>query len=133
MNFRPELAEAVVSGRKTVTRRLVREDNPRSPWHPDNAPKLVGKRLAVQPGRGKRAIGTVQVVSVARDPEFVPLDISNEEAIREGFADTYWRSPWMQFCDTWQDLHGRQAIHATCDVWRIEFTDPAPADREENP
>lgn len=130
MIFRPELAQAVMDGRKTVTRRLVREDNPRSRWHPDNAPKLVGKRLAVQPGRGKRAIGTVQVVSVTRDPEFVPLDISDEEAIREGFADTYWRSPWSQFCAVWRDIHGDD----TCpyDVWRIEFTDPAPAGREEN-
>ena len=121
-----------MDGRKTVTRRLVREDKPRSPWHPDNAPKLVGKRVIVQPGPGKRAIGTVQVVGVTREPEFVPLEISDEEAIREGFADTYWRSPGLQFCDAWQDLYGCQAIDATCDVWRIEFTDPAPAGREED-
>lgn len=31
MNFKPELAAKVMSGEKTVTRRLVSE-NPRSPW-----------------------------------------------------------------------------------------------------
>jgi hypothetical protein len=55
MNFRPELAEKVMAGEKTVTRRLV-SDNPRSPWYVGGCSLNVGQDYAVCPGRGKDAI-----------------------------------------------------------------------------
>ncbi len=65
MNFRPELAEAVMAGRKTATRRLV-SDNPRSPWWREKCVYRVGQVVAVCPGRGRRQIGRARVSSVER-------------------------------------------------------------------
>ncbi len=46
MNFRPELAEAVMADppRKTVTRRLV-SDNPNSPWWREKCAYRVGQEV----------------------------------------------------------------------------------------
>lgn len=111
MNFRPELAEAVIAGRKTVTRRAVNPDNPQSPYHPDRAESIVGKRIAICPGRGKRRIGSATVAGVTREL-FYPAAIDDREAIREGFDDR------AAFKATWLDLHGNvQPV----EVWRIEL------------
>ena len=109
MNFRPELAAKVMSGEKTVTRRLV-SDNPRSPWYVDRCGLRVDHTYAVCPGRGKAAIGRVRVLSSQR----VRLAaVSDDEARREGFADA--REFWAAF----------DAINGSADlggwVWRIEF------------
>lgn len=76
MNFRPELAEAVVAGRKTVTRR----------------------RIAVCPGRGKVRIGSAAVAAVERE-NFSPAEITYLEARREGFDSV------LAFIETWINLH----------------------------
>lgn len=120
MNFRRELAEAVMDGRKVVTRRLV-SDNPRSPYHPDRAPKLVGKRIAICPGRGKHRIGEATVVGVDWQ-DFWPALIGNDEARREGFEDA------SAFRIVWAQLHGS---YDPIRVWRIELADPVPADTPE--
>lgn len=71
----------MLDGRKTVTRRLVKE-NPRSPWWLDRCALAAGDSFAMCPGRGKRAVGRARVVSVAR----VPLGrLDEQEAAREGF------------------------------------------------
>lgn len=108
MNFRPELAEAVIAGRKTVTRRVV-SDNPRSPWSDDRAPQLVGKRVAICPGRGKHQIGSARVLSVIRE-NFNPSKITDEEARHEGFRDR------NAFLHTWHELHPKSVV---LPVWRI--------------
>lgn len=110
MIFKPELANAILAGRKTVTRRLV-SDNPRSPWHPDRAPKLVGKRVAIQPGRGKQAIGSARVLAVSREPRFIPVRISHVEARREGCVGR------THFEVLWERLHGDPT--RPYDVWRL--------------
>lgn len=119
MNFRPELAEAVVTGRKTVTRRAV-SDNPRSPYHPDRAPKMAGKVVAICPGRGKNRIGSARVADVHREI-FDPAGIAWEEARREGFHDA------SEFRLTWAYLHKNLD---PCEVWRIELADPVPPRKE---
>ena len=121
MNFRPELAEAVVTGRKTVTRRAV-SDNPRSPYSPGRAPQMAGKVLAVCPGRGKHRIGDVRVGAVLRERTFNPGDIGYVEARREGFDSV------LDFIEAWIALHGEAK---PIDVWRIEF-DPLPPPNERN-
>jgi hypothetical protein len=63
--FQPDLAEFVVAGRKTVTRRLC-SDNERSPWFRDRCAHRPGESYAVQPGRGKTAICRVTVLAVER-------------------------------------------------------------------
>lgn len=116
MNFRPELAQAVINGRKTVTRRLV-SDNPRSPYSLERAPKMVGKRIAICPGRGKHNIGFATVASVKRET-FNPMGMARKhlrpEVRREGF------SSWNDFLSAWLSLHGNAD---PVDVWRIELCD----------
>ena len=83
MNFKPELAAQVMAGSKTVTRRLA-SDNPRSPWWREKCALWPGKDVAVQPGRGKPAVGRATVVSVRLERLG---EIDGREAEREGFAD----------------------------------------------
>lgn len=107
VNFRPDLAEAVVAGRKTVTRRLV-SDNPRSPWWREKCAYRVGQEVAVCPGRGKHAIGRAVVVSVER----MTLGIlGRDEAQAEGFAGP------IAFVEGWEAINGTYDPYAI--VWRI--------------
>lgn len=120
--FRPELADLVLAGGKTVTRRVVVPDNPRSPWHPDMAPRLAGRRRAVIPGRGKPGVGWVTIASVQLEQPFAPASLifdvdDHAEAKREGFVNS------SAFRRVWAELHGSlQPIAAG--VWRVEMTDP---------
>jgi hypothetical protein len=96
MNFRPELAEKVMAGEKTVTRRLVSE-NPRSPWWREGCSLKVGQDYAVCPGRGKVAIGRVRVTSILTGP----LDwLTVAEAANEGFATV------AAFEEAWRAING---------------------------
>lgn len=82
MIFRPHLADAVIRGEKTVTRR-VSSHNPRSPHHSGRARGREGKRIAIQAGRGGKAIGSALCTEAAAET-FDPNSISNREARREG-------------------------------------------------
>ena len=120
ISFRPELAEAVMAGRKTVTRRLVNTDNPRSHWHRNQVAKLTGKSVAVCPGRGKHQIGRVTVTAVERDL-FYPASITDIEARREGFDSA------EAFVATWKKLHKGSVLPVY--VWRVELAEPVRAER----
>jgi hypothetical protein len=99
--FRPELAALILSGEKTVTRRPVTDDHCRYE---------VGKTYAVQPGRGKHAIGRLRVTNVRRE-RFDPLRLGRIEVQREGFRSL------SAFLGQWALIYGR--FHE--EVWRIEF------------
>ncbi|HXO86912.1 MAG TPA: ASCH domain-containing protein [Gemmatimonadales bacterium] len=109
MNFRPELADKVMAGEKTVTRRRM-SHNSRSPWFVLGCSLKVGRSYAVCPGRGKNAIGRVVVTEVSE----VQLGaISNDEAVREGFANwREFRAAWTTINGSWEPLEW---------VWRIRF------------
>lgn len=112
MNFRPELAEKVMAGEKTVTRRLA-SDNPRSPWYRERCAYRVGQRVAICPGRGRYRIGDATVTSV----DFLRLGrLSDEEARREGFEDR------LSFEAAFAGINGRYDPDA--EVWRIGIGDP---------
>lgn len=112
--FRPELAEKVLDGSKTVTRRRVNRENPRAHWHRDQVKTLEGKRRAVVPGRAKHGIGWVTVAGVEFEL-FYPASIDDAEAQLEGFADA------AAFKATWLELHGHvQPV----EVWRVELINP---------
>lgn len=104
MIFHPDLAAKVLSGEKTVTRRVMKTD----------AMGLVpcrykvNKTYAVQPGRGKPSIGRLHVLDVSSTP-LLPMTL--EEANREGFAYI------ADLMHRWQTMGG--ALHDR--VWRIEF------------
>lgn len=107
MNFKKELAELVMAGRKTCTRRLV-SDNPNSPWWREKCAYRVGQEVAICPGRGKHQIGKAVVVSVER----MSLGtISPAESRREGFADR------GEFIAAWTAINGTYDADAV--VWRI--------------
>jgi hypothetical protein len=109
MIFKPELAEAVMAGTKTVTRRLC-SDNPRSPWAHDRGPWRTGKVVTVQPGRGVTNIGHVRILSMRRE-RLGRLDAP--EAKREGFDSV------EAFEATFEGLNGGYDERAW--VWRLEF------------
>lgn len=109
MNFRPELAQAVMDGRKLVTRRVA-SDNPRSPWWRGGCALKPGHHYAVCPGRGKVAIGRVMIENVTLGE----LGYLSPAAARlEGF-DTP-----AEFEAVIVDLHG--AYDPTVEVWRVQF------------
>lgn len=114
MIFRPELAEKVMDGRKTVTRRLCSE-NPRSPWWRGGCALEVGRDYAVQPKRGVSAIGRVRILSVRRE-QLVSTGIAadlDREAWAEGFAS------FAEFRAAWQEING--LFDPLAEVWRVEF------------
>ena len=107
MIFRPELAAAVMAGRKTVTRRLL-SANPRSPWFQDRCGYSVGQVVAVCPGRGKHRIGEAVVTSVDRMALGL---VDDREARREGFENR------AAFVEAWTAINGSYDPEAV--VWRI--------------
>lgn len=123
MNFQPALAELVMGGQKTVTRRVM-SDNPRSPWWKGGCKLKVGRSYAVCPGRGKDQIGRVEVISVTQqtlgeafgefgDIAFGQTRGARVEAIREGFPSAVsFQLAWLKINKTYD---------ASTRVWRIEF------------
>lgn len=109
MNFQPELAQAVMAGRKSVTRRLV-SDNPRSPWWREECSLVVGRDYAVCPGRGKDQIGRVRIVSVDRR-SLAPFNTGEAQA--EGFHSV------DAFVQAWKAING--SVDWSARVWRVEF------------
>lgn len=107
--FRPELAAKVMSGEKTVTRRLC-SDNPRSPWWREECRLKVGRDYAVQPGRAKHAICRAVVVSVHRE---LLGHLDDLEARREGFSGA------NAFEAAFVAINGR--YDPDVEVWRVEL------------
>lgn len=107
MNFRPELAAAVMAGTKTVTRRVTSE-NPRSPWSAERCGVRVGQSVAVCPGRGKHNIGRAIVTSV----DLLPCHTAEGlEVVAEGFKSR------QAFQATFEALNGGYDPAAL--AWRI--------------
>lgn len=111
MIFSPDLAAKVLDGSKTQTRRRDKGGPCRY---------KAGKTYAVQPGRGKKAIGRIRVLSVR--PELM-TQLDDEEARLEGFKNT------GEFAAKWLAIYGKGSWLDI--VWRIEFTlaDPRAVER----
>ena len=102
MIFKPEMAEKVLSGEKTETRRPVNVGQP--------CRYRVGRSYAVQPGRGKHAIGRIGVVEVREESL---REVDDAAAVREGFADS------AEFIRYWFELYGSALSWAP--VWVVRF------------
>lgn len=102
--FKPELFEKVISGEKTVTRRIA-----------TGAPcrYLVGQDYAVQPGRTKRSAGRIRVTAVSL--EALAEIAASGEPEREGFATL------AEFVAFWKQLH-KSEFNPRQPVYRIAFT-----------
>lgn len=109
MIFRRDLAEKVMAREKTATRRLP-SPKKRSPWYWRGCIYRVGHEFAVQPGRGKDAIG----VAI---PDRVALErlgaITAEQAVAEGFSDI------RDFIAAWREIN--RTFDALQWVWVVEF------------
>lgn len=109
MIFRADLADAVMRGEKTVTRRLC-SDNPRSPWWREKCGYRVGQEFTINPGRGVPNIGSAVVKGLCRQRLGHPDD---DEARREGFDSA------AAFEEAFAGING--TYDPTVEVWRIEF------------
>lgn len=105
--FSAELLPKVLDGSKTVTRR--------------RSPRVVGSLQAVQPGRGKKGVGFVRVISCELHNDWWLQNIDewgtgeSEEANREGFQD------WYDFEMKIKELYGQEWKSFKKDFYRIEF------------
>ncbi len=119
MIFKPELARLIMQGKKTATRR---------PANGVPCRYKPGVDYAIQPGRGKSAVGRINVVDVERQQLG---DLTYREALAEGFRTTadfarYWLALYDrtlelgelnadQVLELWRDRYGRS------EVWAITF------------
>jgi hypothetical protein len=101
--FRPRLANLVVAGKKTQTRRAVKDGERDCRYRP-------GREYAVQPGRGKPARGRIAILAVKSQRL---ADITFDEARAEGFRSR------DEFFDYWRELHGD--VDQDLVVWAIAF------------
>ena len=91
--------EAVLSGTKTQTRRRARGSYE------------IGCTYAVQPGRGKSAVGRIEITRIRE--ALCAGNISDADAAAEGFESVQaWR-------DVYQTMHGFTALNRPC--WVLEF------------
>jgi predicted transcriptional regulator len=120
MLFKPYLAEAILQGEKTQTRRLRKTthstvlrsaqhiisvySNIRTDTHRSNRLLWrVGKTYAIQPGRGKKAVGRFRLLSIRQEP----LQAINwRDARAEGFARCPSpERPTSAFVSAWNNIN----------------------------
>ena len=119
MIFKPELVRLVMQGKKTATRRLANGAPCR--YEP-------GNDYAVQPGRGKPAVGRIMVLDVDRQ---LLGDLTFKDALAEGFRTTAdFARYWMLLHETGYQPNGATADelverwlsrHGDSEVWAITF------------
>jgi hypothetical protein len=121
--FKPELVALVLAGKKTQTRRIVkpgdrsigilfRDDGAKDQVRSGNRLRWrVNDTYAVQPGRGKHAVGRIKI-TVIRYCERAG-DISEGDARAEGFESA------GQFRAVYGRLNGAGALDRPC--WALTF------------
>lgn len=113
MIFKPELVEKVLAREKTVTRRPVKYEDTGFEIRAMPCRYKVGRTYALQPGRGKKAVGRILIVDVRRVRLGVAATWPRAEANREGFR------VWRDLMNYWTGLYG--SYDPTQLVDRIEF------------
>jgi len=103
MIFQPRFVRLIFKGRKTQTRRPVKEGETHCRYKK-------GRTYAVQRGKGKAAVAKIKILSV----EMERLgDICYKDARREGFKTR------DEFKESWKDIYGE--YDADQEVWAISF------------
>ena len=122
MLFKPELAQKIVAGQKTQTRRLVHPDDFSDEtlvrrWKPNRSNPTttmirwgVGRTYAICPGRGKPQIGRILILNIRS--EYIN-SITEADARREGFASR------QEFLDTFKSINPKSKPDDR--VWVIDF------------
>lgn len=108
MIFKPELVEKILAAEKTETRRPVKPGQAKCRYKPWGS-------YALQPGRGKKAVGRIRMVEIRRERLG---DINEEGATREGFEN---RAAFLAY---WKELYGR--VDESQEVWAMRFKLPPP-------
>lgn len=114
MIFKPELAQSVMGGRKTQTRRL------------NDKGLYVGKIVAVCPGRGKTHICKIRITGVRTE---LLRDISPDDCWAEG-VDPYTAPEmcWMKFAAIWDGINKEPGTrwndNPTVHVYTFEVVKP---------
>lgn len=109
MLFKPYLAEAILQGKKTQTRRLPTGTNTAmlynnyttliSVYQNRRLRWRIGNTYAIQPGRGKKAIGRFRLLNVHLEPLQA---ITSADARAEGLD---YACPIKPFARLWNDIH----------------------------
>lgn len=128
MQFKPELAQKILTGEKTQTRRTVKPGEYLYDPIPDTKMVLgankrtkdrctkyltkwvVGQTYAIQPGRGKAAIGRFKLLDIRRERV---QDITEQDAIAEGFGSI------SEFFGVFESINGKAALDK--EVWVLTF------------
>ena len=109
MIFREELAQAILRGEKTATRRQM-SDNPRGHWYREKCIYDVGQVFTINPGRGVANIGKARVTAVYKQR----LGLARAmDARREGFPSL------RAFRDAFARING--SFNLGEQVWVVEF------------
>lgn len=134
MQFTLENAKLVMEGKKTQTRRIVKDGdgadcyatgeiiqvcnrNNRVRW-------CVGDKVAVQPGRGKKSLGRIRITAIRRERV---QDISNEDASAElgfGRGTLGDAMSYQLFAELWDSIYAGQPGKQWVDnpeVWALTF------------
>lgn len=125
MQFKPEMIEAIKAGRKTQTRRPIKDRDFQFWPHPeileqshicavynkDCRPRWqIGRRYSVCPGRGKNRVALIEIISIWQEPVG---QISGDDAHAEGFESRY------AFLWAWKRLYPKSDLSEP--VWVLEF------------
>lgn len=128
-----EMCALVLSGQKTQTRRLVKLGETlitdsllfgdRILMGSGYCKWQVGRTYAVQPGRGKKAVGRIRITAIRRERL---QDISEEDAIAEGmFKESHpiALKPVTRYMHLWDSIHKKPGTRFADDpeVWVLEF------------
>lgn len=118
MIFQGELLDKVMTGEKTVTRRLC-SDNRASPWWVVKCAFAPGAVRSAQRGRGQHREANIRIRAVElqtlKPLIHGELAAAEAEARLEGFASV------AVMADAWRAINGPEMWDAALRVWRIEF------------
>jgi hypothetical protein len=115
MIFKRELAEKIIAGEKTATRRGM-SDNERSPWWRHGTYLFAGREFAVQPGRGIQRVATARVTAIYRQRL---CNVTEADARKEGFKGRPGVNVRQVFFEAWAAIYGH--VEPNDEVWVIEF------------
>lgn len=108
--FRADMAEAVLRGEKTATRRRMAAGRPRSPWYRHGCAYREGQIFAVNPGRGKPRVAEAEVTAVYESSLGA---VRAPQARQEGFRSL------LAFREAWAVINGAFVLSER--VWVVEF------------
>lgn len=140
MIFKPELAQKVLTGEKTQTRRIVKPgewfsvlpNGSKAVFYEEGRLKwITGESYAIQPGRTKAAIGRFKLLDIRRERV---QDISESDAIAEGVELNHYYcdegtdsdptpihrcDPIGKFLELFESINGKGALEK--EVWVLVF------------